>query len=203
MSSSQHFSSHKHSYLLLRNDIIIQFNSPKWASQVRSMILGQVSWLDCFIFLVFLAPQLIIHVGFFPTLFCGLKALPFLGMLDTLFIWMFYSPSLDLIFVSPKHKLIPSSVELALNLHLRAVTSKSRTPLSVCSTSIMVWRYRNSMCKICFCVHSCEHWESVLFKMGGFAILEISHAETWIFSLPNSLAWGKQGKTIQSLRVFI
>jgi hypothetical protein len=86
MSSSQHFSSHKHSYLLLRNDIIIQFNSPKWASQVRSMILGQVSWLDCFVFLVFLAPQLIIHVGFFPTLFCGLKALPFLGMLDTLFI---------------------------------------------------------------------------------------------------------------------
>ncbi|KAL2064715.1 hypothetical protein VTL71DRAFT_3853 [Oculimacula yallundae] len=42
------------------------------------MILGQVSWLDCFVFLLFLAPQLIIHVGFFPTLFCGIKALPFL-----------------------------------------------------------------------------------------------------------------------------
>jgi hypothetical protein len=45
------------------------------------MILGQVSWLDCFAFLIFLAPQLIIHVGFFPTLFCGLSALPFLRML--------------------------------------------------------------------------------------------------------------------------
>ncbi|KUJ19072.1 alpha/beta-hydrolase [Mollisia scopiformis] len=42
------------------------------------MILGQVSWLDCFVFLIFLAPQLIWHVGFFPTLFCGLQALPFL-----------------------------------------------------------------------------------------------------------------------------
>ncbi|KAH7348782.1 Alpha/Beta hydrolase protein [Rhexocercosporidium sp. MPI-PUGE-AT-0058] len=42
------------------------------------MILGQVSWLDCFVFLIFLAPQLIVHVGFFPTLFCGIKALPFL-----------------------------------------------------------------------------------------------------------------------------
>ncbi|KAE9367900.1 alpha/beta-hydrolase [Stipitochalara longipes BDJ] len=42
------------------------------------MILGQVSWLDCFVFLIFLAPQLVIHVGFFPTLFCGLRALPFL-----------------------------------------------------------------------------------------------------------------------------
>ncbi|KAG0647643.1 Meiotically up-regulated [Hyphodiscus hymeniophilus] len=42
------------------------------------MILGQVSWLDCFVFLVFLAPQLIIQVGFFRTLVCGLQALPFL-----------------------------------------------------------------------------------------------------------------------------
>ncbi|TVY89219.1 Monoterpene epsilon-lactone hydrolase, partial [Lachnellula willkommii] len=42
------------------------------------MILGQVSWLDCFVFLIFLAPQLILRVGFFPTLFCGLQALPFL-----------------------------------------------------------------------------------------------------------------------------
>ncbi|TVY45392.1 hypothetical protein LOCC1_G006350 [Lachnellula occidentalis] len=42
------------------------------------MILGQVSWLDCFVFLIFLAPQLILRVGLFPTLFCGLRALPFL-----------------------------------------------------------------------------------------------------------------------------
>ncbi|CAG8958151.1 hypothetical protein HYFRA_00000500 [Hymenoscyphus fraxineus] len=42
------------------------------------MILGQVSWLDCFVFLIFLAPQLILRVGIFPTLLCGLRALPFL-----------------------------------------------------------------------------------------------------------------------------
>ncbi|KAK2624610.1 hypothetical protein QTJ16_005803 [Diplocarpon rosae] len=42
------------------------------------MILGQISWLDCAIFLFFLAPQLLIHVGFFPTLVCGLEALPFI-----------------------------------------------------------------------------------------------------------------------------
>jgi len=63
------------------------------------MILGPISLLDCFVFLVFLAPQLIIKVGFFPTLFCGLQALPFLrmylpiklGLLSTLFISLFYS----------------------------------------------------------------------------------------------------------------
>ncbi|KAI9641404.1 hypothetical protein NHQ30_010206 [Ciborinia camelliae] len=42
------------------------------------MFLGQVSWLDIAIFLFFLAPQLIIHVGFFQTASCGLQALPFL-----------------------------------------------------------------------------------------------------------------------------
>ncbi|KAF2163298.1 hypothetical protein M409DRAFT_68577 [Zasmidium cellare ATCC 36951] len=42
------------------------------------MILGQIAWVDCFVFLLFLAPQLIIHVGFFRTAICGLTALPFL-----------------------------------------------------------------------------------------------------------------------------
>lgn len=42
------------------------------------MILGQISWADCFVFLIFLAPQLLIHVGFVETAACGIKALPFL-----------------------------------------------------------------------------------------------------------------------------
>jgi len=42
------------------------------------MILGQVSYLDCIVFLVFLAPQLLIHVGILGTVGCALKALPFL-----------------------------------------------------------------------------------------------------------------------------
>ena len=40
------------------------------------MILGGISWLDCIAFLVFLAPQLLIHVGFYETAKCGIKALP-------------------------------------------------------------------------------------------------------------------------------
>ncbi|KAL8933177.1 MAG: hypothetical protein Q9216_006486 [Gyalolechia sp. 2 TL-2023] len=41
------------------------------------MILGQISYLDCFIFLVFLAPQLLLHVNIFQLLACVLKAIPF------------------------------------------------------------------------------------------------------------------------------
>jgi hypothetical protein len=43
------------------------------------MILGQVSYLDIIVFLLFLAPQLLIQVGLFGTLACGLRALPFLS----------------------------------------------------------------------------------------------------------------------------
>ena len=42
------------------------------------MILERVSLLDCLVFLLFLAPQLIFRIGFFRTFSCGLRALPFL-----------------------------------------------------------------------------------------------------------------------------
>lgn len=42
------------------------------------MILGQISWADCFVFVLFLIPQLLLHVGLFETAACGIKALPFL-----------------------------------------------------------------------------------------------------------------------------
>lgn len=45
------------------------------------MILGQISYVDCLVFLVFLAPQLIFQVGLFRTVACGLRALPFLRKL--------------------------------------------------------------------------------------------------------------------------
>ncbi|KAL8695643.1 MAG: hypothetical protein Q9224_003269 [Gallowayella concinna] len=41
------------------------------------MILGQISYLDCLVFLVVLVPQLLLHVNIFELVFCVLKALPF------------------------------------------------------------------------------------------------------------------------------
>lgn len=42
------------------------------------MILSQISYLDCLVFLLFLAPQLILHVGLFETAKWVLGASPFL-----------------------------------------------------------------------------------------------------------------------------
>jgi hypothetical protein len=42
------------------------------------MKLGPVSLLDCIVFVIFLAPQLILQAGLFRTVSVALKALPFL-----------------------------------------------------------------------------------------------------------------------------
>lgn len=47
------------------------------------MILGPVSLIDCAVFCCLLAWQLIVQAGFFQTLICGLRALPFLGEFPT------------------------------------------------------------------------------------------------------------------------
>lgn len=46
------------------------------------MILGPISYLDCLVFCVFLAPQLLLRVGLLGTLATGLQCLPFLCKLD-------------------------------------------------------------------------------------------------------------------------
>lgn len=43
------------------------------------MILTQVSYLDCVVFLVFLIPQLLLNVDSLELVSCGLRMLPFVG----------------------------------------------------------------------------------------------------------------------------
>ena len=45
------------------------------------MILGQISYLDCLVFLFFLAPQLLLNVNIFELLICVGQALPFFCMI--------------------------------------------------------------------------------------------------------------------------
>jgi acetyl esterase/lipase len=65
------------------------------------MILGQISYLDCVAFLVFLAPQILVQVGILPVLKWLIPALPSLGMfsIDT-------CPSI-LMLIAPKVLVIP------------------------------------------------------------------------------------------------
>lgn len=55
------------------------------ASSPPGMVLGPVTLLDCLVFCIFLAPQLIWQAGLIPTLFSVLEALPFLCMSPSIF----------------------------------------------------------------------------------------------------------------------
>jgi hypothetical protein len=52
------------------------------------MILGQVSYLDCIVFLLFLGPQLLLRVGLIGTIICLFHALPFLGSVSCLSLFL-------------------------------------------------------------------------------------------------------------------
>ena len=45
------------------------------------MILGQISYLDCLVFLLFLVPQLLVQVNLLELAVCIIEALPFLRTL--------------------------------------------------------------------------------------------------------------------------
>jgi hypothetical protein len=44
------------------------------------MILGQISYLDCLVFVLFLIPQLLLRVSIFELLATGIKAIPHLSI---------------------------------------------------------------------------------------------------------------------------
>jgi hypothetical protein len=59
-------------------ELLVLLHSLDGSPILVNMILGPVSLLDCLVFCCFLAPQLLIHVGFFETVGVLLRCLPFL-----------------------------------------------------------------------------------------------------------------------------
>ena len=46
-----------------------------------AMLLGQISYVDCFVFLMLLVPQLLIQIDTLKLTFCIFSAIPFFGKL--------------------------------------------------------------------------------------------------------------------------
>lgn len=65
------------------------------------MILGQISYLDCVAFLVFLAPQLLIHVGLIRTATWLLRELPSLSELHDAVVFEVFIFTVPQVFVIP------------------------------------------------------------------------------------------------------
>ena len=63
-----------------------QYPSSRDETAAAVMILGPVSYLDCLIFCILLAPQLVWHVGLFAMARCVAQALPFLRKLNLIHV---------------------------------------------------------------------------------------------------------------------
>ena len=126
------------------------------------MILGPVSYLDCLVFCVLLAPQLIWHVGLFPTTFCVLKALPFLRE-------MYVRSVLDLM-------LTPSSLPSAVTLRKGQILEATTGSASFHPTSASIRGPRHTMCPLRFCQHRPKHRACLLLEASRPTILQIPDA---------------------------
>lgn len=88
------------------------------------MILGQISYLDCVVFVIFLAPQLLFNVNIFLLLFCVLRAFPF------------FCKSFIVLNIIVGLMLIIFSLSTSVWLHFREILHPKKTPISFCEASI-------------------------------------------------------------------
>ena len=104
------------------------------------MILGQISWIDCIVFVLFLTPQLLIQVNIWELLTTVLAAVPYLGRP----VFKFNIIQIIKIKSSLHHTFsIPQGKILGLETWAESVRTKCYT----------LWRLCGEVCKICFCKH--------------------------------------------------
>lgn len=154
-----------------------------------TMILGQISWADCLVFLIFLAPQLLIHIGLIETAICGIKALPFLRQY-------------------PEHSLSDSSRELTTNdSNTTSVRSDQRTSLytarpahALCSAGLHIPRHCHPLCTICLRRDARQNWQSLLLQGRSIAFCSIPHGPARLSKEANVLERNQPRRSHRNLR---
>lgn len=97
------------------------------------MILSQISYLDCIVFLIFLVPQLLINVGLIRTATWLVGALPSIGELPL------SASSSDI------HIHSHTSPRNSIPIHQGEILYTLRAPQSICTARDSVPRLRHSM----------------------------------------------------------
>ncbi|KAH8203372.1 hypothetical protein TruAng_002467 [Truncatella angustata] len=115
------------------------------------MILGPISYLDCIVFCVFLAPQLLIHVGLFETVGVALQCLPFL----------------------------PNSAQTPLRVHSRALLREPLKAEPLCAGSEPFRGFRDPLRAVCVCKRAAQGRQGVLLEAGGVVVSKVSDVEAW------------------------
>lgn len=138
------------------------------------MLLGQISYVDCLVFVVLAIPQILLRVDFSDLMLCGLEALPFLCR---------YAKAGNLSSSRADHQ---SRFSSPLPIRCREIETKETT-ITVCPTIVSISRYRCEMCSICICKHSSQHWQSLFLSACGSTISEVPPAPSWLLEISAEL----------------
>ena len=126
------------------------------------MILGQMSYLDCIVFLICLAPQLLMHVNIFELVFCVFKALPFFCK----------NPSLGFLIDAERFYSLSTSIQF----HTGTLPHTKKAWISFCQASFTLSRFRYQMRTLCIRPIPGKHRSCLLLSACGSTILSISYA---------------------------
>ena len=142
------------------------------------MMLGQISYLDCLVFLIFLAPQLLIQINVLELAVCIVQALPFLCKFCEIFL--LESAPAEL-----------TSLRVAIPIHSRALLHAQERQVAVCEASNAFSGLCNSLRSLCLRLFSSEDWAGVLFERRCSSFHEVSYATAWLPALANTMAGGR------------
>ena len=133
------------------------------------MILGPISYLDCVVFLLLLAPQLFLQGHFFElfnSIFFSIK---------------FLCKPLELPFRKRLHSLtsLVNSCLVAISIFCGKIFDTEKSKISLCAASKSVSGSCCSMCSSCLCSVSSTNWPSILLEKCCSTFSKISDATTW------------------------
>jgi len=170
-----------------------------------TMILGPVSYLDCLVFCILLAPNLLWYVGFVDTFVCVLKTLPFLresglasvlvsccGVIraNTCLTYSYAAHLSVLCYLQANYadmadsSSLEISGEAASRFCLGEVFLSAREPLPLRAKSDAVRGLRDSLCAICLCECSTEDRACIFRRNRRAAVSAFSYAPAWFFKVP-------------------
>lgn len=147
------------------------------------MILGQISYLDCVVFLIFLAPRLLFDVNIFLLFFCVSKALPF-----------FRKASCPVAYVSANHMLMFLSFSITIRIYFGKIFYSKKESITFRHTSFTIPRRHHQMRTLCIRIFPSQHRSGLFLQGGRSAVLSVSNAPARLQKFANPMAREKASK---------
>lgn len=158
------------------------------------MILGPISYLDCIVFCVFLAPQLLLELGLIETIQIILQVLPFLGTFsDTMGCFFskdgkekgsYVDCTADKFPPLMTHNSLPTSQAI----HPRALPPREKGPARLRPAGYPFRGRRGPVRTLRLCLYPAQDWARLFWKEHRPALDEMADALAWLYPVAYLLA---------------